>query len=144
MTDGNWIPNRCNEKAGFLFEHACDAGAVASCSRCSKPVCNAPCCDDEDGEPVCSTCAKQELQNSGRDQQVRGRGYGSHSRWRDDDPYFYGGYHYHGWGHYGHGYWGYQSYQHAMHANDADFTPSDSAALFDGDEADFESDMSES
>jgi hypothetical protein len=144
MTEANWDPHRCNEKSGFLFDHACKYGPVANCGRCERPVCNDHLRDDDNGQPVCITCAKKELKDLGRNQNVRKRGFGRHSRWHDHDPYFYGGYHYGGWGHYGHGYWGHQNYQHAMHRDDADFTEADSSGLDDGDAADFESDMSES
>ena len=139
MTEANWDPHRCNEKSGFLFDHACKYGPVANCGRCERPVCNDHLRDDDNGQPVCITCAKKELKDLGRNQQVRKRGFGRHSRWHDHDPYFYGG-----WGHYGHGYWGHQNYQHAMHRDDVDFTEADSSGLDDGDAADFESDMSES
>ncbi len=37
----------------------------------------------------------------GREQKTRaGRGYGRSRHWQRDDPYFYGGYHYGGWGYY--------------------------------------------
>ena len=144
MTETNWDPNRCNETSGFLFDHACTAGPVTNCARCGRPVCNDHVRDGEDGGPICITCAKVELKELGRSQQTRGRTYGRHSHWRDDDPYFYGGYHYYGWGFYGDGYWGHRSYRHAMHSDSADFTEADSSALYDGDATDFESDMSES
>jgi len=147
-SESNWDPQRCNEKSGFLFDHVCGGGAMVSCTRCSKPVCNDHFREDEAGEPVCIACAKQELKTLGRDQNTRKRGYGRHSHWHDEDPYFYGGYHYAGWGHYGDGYWGHSNYRSATSGDEADFTEADSGALaaadMHDDAADFESDMSES
>lgn len=148
MTESNWDPQRCNEKAGFLFDHACSQGTVVNCTRCSRPVCNDHFREDEGGESICITCAKGELKTLGREQKSRKRGYGRHSRWHDNDPYFYGGYHYAGWGYYGDGYWGHSHYLGATGGDASDFTEADSGALaatdIDADAADFESDMSES
>ncbi len=144
MTGKSWEPAKCNETAGFLFDHPCNAAADTECARCGRPVCDTHARDDDTGEPICISCAKLELKDLGRSQRRRGRGYGRHSRWRDDDPYFYGGYHYHGWGFYGSGYWGHNSYNQAMDGGDIDFTEGDSEPLFDNEPMDFESDMSES
>lgn len=151
MTDSsetNWDSRICNEKSGFLFDHHCGRSVAVSCARCSKPVCNDHFREADNDDAICISCAKTELTSLGRDQKTSKRGYGRHSRWRDDDPYFYGGYHYVGWGHYGHGYWGHSNYLHATNGDTADFTEADSGALSaanaDDDAGDFESDMSES
>lgn len=147
-SEANWGSQTCDEKSGFLFDHPCKYAAVTNCTRCSKSLCDDHFREDEKGEPVCITCAKQELHTLGRSQKARKRGYGRHSRWDDHDPYFYGGYHYAGWGYYGGGYWGNSSYLGAMDGDPADFTEADSGALnddfADDDAAEFESDMSES
>lgn len=147
MSESNWDAHQCNEKAGFLFDHACSQAAVVECGRCSKPICNNHFREDGN-EIVCITCARDELQSLGREQKTRKRGYGRHGHWHHDDPYFYGGYHYGGWGYYGDGYWGHSHYHGATAGDAADFTEADSEALaaadIDMDAGEFESDMSES
>ena len=144
MSESNWDSRRCNEKSGFLFDHACKQSPVTNCTRCDRPVCNDHFREDDSRQNVCITCAKKELKGLGKQQNVGKRRYGRHSRWHDHDPYFYGGYYYYGWGYYGDGYWGHGNYHQATSGDPVDFTEADSEGLYEGDASDFESDMSES
>lgn len=80
---------RCQERSGFLFAHACDREAVASCASCGKMVCH------EHLRPgtTCVSCAKRA---GVADPQHR---VGSSRGPYDNDPYWYAssyymGYHY--------------------------------------------------
>lgn len=61
----------CQERAGFLFAHACDQPCVTFCAACRKPLCLRHCRMTEQGES-CVTCARA-----------------SGAAVRDDDPYYY-------------------------------------------------------
>jgi hypothetical protein len=83
---------------------------------------------------------KQQRQRSSRDR--RSRSYESYG-----DPYFYGDHYYHGFGRYRPGYWGHGYYASSMGggvAGNDDFTAGDAESLMHQDDADFETDMSES
>jgi hypothetical protein len=138
-----WERGKCNDRSGFLFNHECVHTPVAECAVCGRPICEQHQREGDAG-PTCVDCAKKELRSVGREQRARGRRFGSHHRYRDDDPYFYSGYHYGGYGYYGSGYWGHRSYHSASRHDESDLTAADAAALgAEGDEG-FESDMSES
>lgn len=151
-----WDQGICNEKAGFLFKHACLRPPVTHCENCSKPICSDH-MRQHDSRSLCIKCAQKEAGSEG---------YLDRSRYQQtyhNDPYFYGGYHYNGYGMYDsdHG-WGSETYRsRTQHRHDEhDFTEADSESLTnqaagevdddivtaefaDGDN-DFENDMSES
>lgn len=119
----------CQEKAGFLFSHACKEQGVHACGLCQKQVCQKH-GHMLDGRVVCTSCAKKQ------------KGITKMRHRRDDDdywttsPYFYGYYHYHGYGHYHHGFWGHDH----LHDHD-DFSGADGDHLTGGDGSGFENDM---
>ena len=145
-----WEPGICNEKAGFLFRHACLQLPTGSCQSCGKPICEKHSRLFDDAN-LCIDCARHY-----RDQS-RGHYDGYH------DPYFYGGYYYHGYNDYSGDHWGGETFQQQTTVERPlhdvnDFTEADSESLLEsvGEETandevdegfegeDFESDMSES
>ena len=125
----NWDEGLCNEKSGFLFSHACPRASDSVCEHCRKPICFEHQRQHE-GRVLCISCVKKQNTSDG---------------YYEDDPYFYGGYHYHGYSNYSAGYWGAVTYHHHMsHHDENDFTEADAHSLVDEDGGDFESDMSES
>lgn len=133
----NWDEGICNEKAGFLFSHACPKAAEADCQKCGKPVCRDHMRESR-GRALCINCTRKEQDD--RDDYY-------------DDHYFYGGYHYDGYYDYSSGHWGATTYYMMTHHDRDDFTEADAASLAsessevdadDFDDGDFENDMSES
>ena len=118
-----WTAGICNEKAGFLFSHACDRAPESSCMLCDRPVCGDHSHPVDEGV-VCTTCRRQRYSRRGRRRRQRED--------FDDDPYFYG------YG--GYGYGGY--YRDEYDGND--FTEADGASLLHSGDEDFENDMTES
>jgi hypothetical protein len=97
----------CEERAGFLFAHACDQMSVWGCARCTKPICAAHTRTTAQG-PACIACARaieseqraQAQEQQSADQQGTGQpardepGVGPPADDRQaysdtDDPYFY-------------------------------------------------------
>ena len=83
----------CEERAGFLFAHACDQMSVWGCSRCTKPICAAHTRPTTQGQ-ACIACAREiqaEEQEQQRDrQQPTEDTTNRDQRYTDtDDPYFY-------------------------------------------------------
>ena len=115
----------CNEKAGFLFEHACTDTATGACQKCRKAVCQRHTHPTPHGY-MCTSCAKKEVKKQ-RFQRQRWPGW-------DDNPFLYDTYYYNGYGFYGRGYWG----------NDYlgdDFTEADGESLRQEGDGDWEYDM---
>jgi hypothetical protein len=122
----DWDSNICNEKSGFLFNHACDRTPARECHNCERPICMDHSHGSKQGV-VCTTCAKKSQRKQKRSSRQ------SHYR---DDPYFYGGYYYGG---------GYDRGYHGSSRHDYnDFTEADSESLQDEGDDGFENDMSES
>ncbi|MFH1747791.1 MAG: hypothetical protein ABIG44_12215 [Planctomycetota bacterium] len=118
----------CQERTGFLFSHNCDCLAAYSCASCGKEICDRHMHETESGT-MCTTCAKATRRAS---------------REPIDDPYFYSGSYYRGYGRYQPGFWGYHHYHH-HHVSDwhdrDDFTEADAESVqAEGDEG-FEQDM---
>lgn len=135
-----WDPNRCNDRAGFLFSHQCPYPPVNECRQCGRPICDDHTRYNEASEPVCVTCSKSAV--TGKPQRQRP---GDSRTDYYDDPYFYGHTHYTGYGYYGPGYWGHRSYHSASSGDHRNFTAGDSEVLAEAeDDATFERDMSES
>jgi hypothetical protein len=131
-----WEQGICNETAGFLFKHACSRLSERACGLCGKPVC-AEHAHEAQGQTFCTSCARQYLRTP--DQR---------SGFHRDDPYFYAGSYYHGYGRYGHGSWGSSHVHHADTSSPQhdphDFTEADAESLRREDDEDFEQDMGES
>jgi len=126
-----WEMGICNEKSGFLFNHACKRLPVGgNCNSCEKPV-----CDDHsydiDGVVLCTRCAMESPSQPGQGQTR----YFSSARW-GHGAYFYGS-HYYGPDYYG-------GYHGSSHNDRHDFTEADAASLINEADEGFESDMSES
>lgn len=142
MNDQQWDPNICNDRSGFLFNHACDQFPTVQCVRCVRPICNDHAKPSAEGT-ICTTCAKSERKEAGKFQKT-GRRYRRHDDY-DDDPYFYGQSHYPHYGNYGRGRWGF-GYYHWVH--NSDFTEADAESMMQPDvvdfDNDFEADMGES
>lgn len=121
----------CQETSGFLFPHECPRRAMQTCQRCHKAVCNRHTHFDGE-EALCTSCAKKLRVRRGRPARSRSHGYGT----VHEDPYFYGGTCYRGYGTYAAGYWGHRHYassyrddEHATGGHDPDdFTEADGAA----------------
>jgi hypothetical protein len=133
-----WIEGMCNETTGFLFRHQCNQNPLTRCQTCDKPICE----EHErplDGMILCVTCNRAETRRRGLK--------GGRRRAYDDDPYYYGGTYYPGYGYY-HGSRHLTDSSPHDHAS-AKFDPNDLNAgdaeslKNEGDE-DFEADMSES
>ena len=127
-----WQEGICNERSGFLFDHACDRVPAVSCGECGRPVCEAHLRITDDGDR-CITCQRQDPEAKQlRRQSNDGDYYHYHY-----DPYFYG-YHYETDES---DYWGEESYVTATAGDANDFTAGDAQALqSEGDEG-FETDM---
>ncbi len=132
-----WTEGVCNETTGFLFKHQCDRYPQKRCEACNKPICP----DHErplDGMILCVACNRAETRRRGLKVRPQ-RGY-------DDDPYFYGGTYYPGYGYYG------PRHHTQFHAHDAsggqadpnDLNAGDAESLKHEDDEDFETDMGES
>lgn len=81
----------CEERAGFLFAHACDQMSVWGCSRCSKPICAAHTRSTSQGQ-ACIACARaieSEEGEKGQDQQGADQQSDRQTYTDTDDPYFY-------------------------------------------------------
>lgn len=89
----------CEERAGFLFAHACDQMSVWSCSRCTKPICAAHTRTTGQGQ-ACIACARAIESEQGAerrdqdqkpaDQQPADQQPADRQTYTDtDDPYFY-------------------------------------------------------
>ena len=124
----DWNEGICNEKAGFLFSHACDRIPEGRCGRCSKPICSKHTRDTSDGA-VCTSCGKKKRRSRSADYY--------------DDPYYYGHHYYHGYGYYRSG-WGSSHYAEAHGYDPQDFTEADAESLGHSGDEGFESDMMES
>lgn len=137
----NATADRCQEKAGFLFSHACSRAQEASCDDCGKQTCEKH-SRTEDDHTRCITCAKKTLKLGGRPTKSKSR---QRQRYRDDyyyDPYFYGPCYYDGYGYYGSGYWG---HDHSYHGHDHDdFTEADGENMLSAEAEDFEHDAAAS
>jgi len=108
----------CEERAGFLFSHACKERVAVDCKACKKSICEAH-SHLQEGGIICSSCAKKTERKERRQSERSGRSYQSSYR---RSPYFYHD-HYHGYGYYGAGYWG------AHHIDRNDFTEADAESL---------------
>ena len=150
----------CEERAGFLFKHACDRLPAHVCGKCNKSVCNEHSKLNDQNQLICVTCTKQQSKL------VRQQGQPGYYDRYDDDPYFYGDRRYRGYGNYSGGYWGgymigsmgsshhhtsYSSGGHTSGESDEsslhdpdDFTEADGGATETEGDADFEQDMGES
>ncbi len=133
MSSG-WTEGTCNETTGFLFQHLCTLYPQARCTACDKPI-----CDEHqrllDGKILCVSCNKAETRRRGLK-----RGF-------DDDPYFYGGTYYSGYGHHHHGISHFGVHSHSSttgHYDPNDFNAGDAESLKNEGDEDFETDMSES
>ena len=134
MPKKEWQPDICNEKAGFLFSHACDRQPAANCGTCDKPICKKHTTRRRDGVTLlCTTCTKE----AGAEDTGRGSSY------YDDDPYYYGS-HYYGDHYYDDRYDRRSSYSESRRNDPRDFTEADSESLVAEADGDFENDMSES
>ena len=125
--------SNCEERAGFLFSHACQELSTDQCGDCQKAICQTH-SHSAQGRLICTTCAKQENKRSSRletDQPRSARG-SSTPYW--NSPFFYDGY-YHGYGRYHSGYWG------SGHLGRDDFTEADAHSLSDGGGEGFEQDL---
>jgi hypothetical protein len=83
----------CEERAGFLFAHACDQMSVWGCSRCTKPICAAHTRQTTQGQ-ACIGCARaiesEEAQAQNQNQQQADQQPTDRQTYTDtDDPYFY-------------------------------------------------------
>ena len=76
----NATADRCQEKAGFLFSHACSRAQEASCDDCGKQTCEKH-SRTEDDHTRCITCAKKTLKLGGRPTKSKSR---QRQRYRDD------------------------------------------------------------
>ena len=133
----------CQETAGFLFKHPCGRAATEECADCGKPVCPRHLKRIE-GVDVCISCARALLDKKAAGEGQRGRGRRSrrdaYERYADD-PYFYGYYHYEGYGSYRRGEWGHSYYRSSRHHDADDFTEADGESFSsEGDET-WEHDM---
>ena len=138
MPEKEWQPDKCNEKAGFLFSHECDRPPSAKCTHCTKPICKKHTTRRQDGVTLlCTACTKKAAAEDPG---------GSHS-YSHDDPYYYGS-HYYGDRYYDDRYDRRSSYDDrysTSRRNDPqDFTEADSESLVAEADGDFENDMSES
>lgn len=124
----------CQERAGFLFSHACSYRAVERCTACGKAVCEAHIHEHEDGSRLCTSCSKRAQKQESTRQRDGSRRYRNHH----DDHYFYGDYHYRGYGAYTAGYWGYHQYHSYHHHDSHDLTEADGAAFSEGMDGDFD------
>jgi len=136
---GNWDVGICNEKAGFLFSHACASPPAGSCQSCGKPIC-ANHVREVEGGIACIECSRHHA-------------HPHHHRSSYYDPYYYGGYHYDGYNDYSGDHWGSDTFQQRTHQEQDvnDFTEADSESLIESEDVEeeiedgeFESDMSES
>lgn len=167
MTQPQWTPGVCNDRAGFLFSHECGEASVFNCGNCGKPVCHAHAHQSASGT-VCTSCARGEIakiqpprDTSGKPPvQPAGQPYGQqvgfqpqqtqyHSNYGYYHPYFYSGYYYPGYGYYGPGYWGHSHYSTVHHYGHSghdpnDFHEGDARNLSHEGDADFERDFGES
>ena len=97
----------CQERAGFLFRHACDTPAASRCDLCGKRICTAhtqrverhrlgadaalPRLQGQQGPlDVCTGCAQRRRLEPARN-----------SSYWDDDPYWYSRWHQPGYDRYG-------------------------------------------
>lgn len=82
----------CEERAGFLFAHACDQMSVWGCSRCTKPICALHTRTTAQGQ-ACIACARAIESEEGarnQDQQRDDQQRDDRQTYSDtDDPYFY-------------------------------------------------------
>ena len=71
---------QCEERAGFLFAHACDRAATQQCSHCNKRICV------EHLRPgtLCVTCER-----AGHGPKGAPKLTGSEADRYSDDPYYY-------------------------------------------------------
>jgi len=123
---------RCQERAGFLFDHPCESEAQSECARCQREICKVHVRSVEK-EQLCTSCARKILQKRGPSRTTRRRGM------RASDPYFYGTYHYQGYRSYRRGRWGHSHYQE--HIDGSDFTEADGESFeTEGDDG-WETDM---
>lgn len=121
---------QCQDKAGFLFSHACDRPAQWQCSQCRNAICEQH-AQRVNNETLCTACTKRGREAA----KARGEAVG-----RNDDPYLYASYYYAGYGYYGQGSWGWDDYE--TYGGDAnDFTEADGASLRDSDDEAWEQDM---
>ncbi len=137
---------QCQERSGFLFAHECTDTASDQCARCKKSVCQVH-AHSTSAELMCTTCAKGDVKKERREERLAESSHGDSSsrrrRDRDDydgfghygSPFFYGTYHYSGWGTYRGGYWGHQ------HMHRHDFTEADTESLSGGAGEGFEDDI---
>jgi hypothetical protein len=133
-----WIEGTCNETTGFLFRHQCTQYPEARCEACDKPICEAHKRPLE-GKILCVDCNRAKTRQGGLNVGPR-RGY-------DDDPYYYGGAYYPGYGHYYYG-----ASRSGVHSDDSakghfdpnDLNAGDAESLKSEGDEDFENDMSES
>ncbi len=134
-----WTEGVCNESTGFLFRHRCDRYPQNRCEACNKPICP----DHErplDTLMLCVACNRAETRRRGLKNSPR-RGY-------DDNPYFYGGTYYPGYGHY----YGSSRIRRTLHSHGGpgghvdpnDLNAGDAESLKNEDDGDFETDMGES
>ena len=98
----------CAETSGFLFAHKCEHPAVHNCGQCGKGICHQHSHQSKGQTQLCTTCIKNDDTNYG---------------YYRNDPYFYGHYHYGGWGTY-HGSRWRDDYDH----DHDDFTEADGGA----------------
>ncbi len=119
MTDPQYHAGVCNEKAGFLFPHACGRMSTRECSQCAKPICEQHLARGVGDGTLCTTCGKV-ARESAPPRRGEYDGY--------EDPYFYSDDYYEDY------YWGRK-----------DFTDSDQTVLNDSrgpnDLSGFENDM---
>ncbi|MFK7820724.1 MAG: hypothetical protein AB8G99_18545 [Planctomycetaceae bacterium] len=120
MTDPQYRAGECNEKAGFLFPHACGRASTRECGQCAKPICEQHLARGVGDGTLCTSCGKV-AKEANPPQQKQGEYY-------DPDPYFYADEYYEDY------YWGRN-----------DFTENDEAVLNDSrspnDLSGFENDM---
>ena len=121
---------KCEERAGFLFSHACDERVADSCSGCSKSICQLH-SHLEGGTLICSSCVKKSYRKERRHSQRQGGSYRSRHR---HSPFFYHD-HYHGYGYYHVGHWG------SHHLDRNDFTEADAESLTGDASEGFEDDV---
>jgi hypothetical protein len=142
MSMGN-IGGPCQDRSGFLFDHACSRIATGMCQSCNRAICaeHTTRSGDLTGDlMVCATCKKQGL----RQTQAQPDARVAEPMRSEERPYYYGYGRYHGWGYYGTGYWGHSHYPDRHHDSTRhdrhDFTEADAASLSAEDEA-WETDM---
>jgi hypothetical protein len=128
MSDG-----LCQERAGFLFKHACHETALHTCERCGKAICNLHVAGGHNGEQWCITCDKTGGRSSEETVDSRSEGHGRQA------PFYYGSMWYGGYGHY-HSGWGHHHY-HDHHHDSNDFTEGDQEALGEPGDEGFEQDL---